>query len=369
MKILIATGIYPPSIGGPATYSQLLCTELPTRDVDVEVLSFDSVRHLPKGISHLAFWLKVTKAARKADLIYAQDPVSVGLPSQLAAQLFFKPFFLRLGGDYAWEQGVQRYGITDDLDTFAARRAGYPLLVMILKRIQVHVAFWARRVIVPSEYLKKVVTSWGINPDKISVIKNVIEPLPQLADKAAERARWKITAPTLVTVGRLVPWKGFLQLIEMMPDLLLLKPDLRLVIIGDGPQLSELENRVNQLNLQKSVEFKGRMKRNELLSYVKAADLFVLNTFYEGFSHQVIESQSVGTPVVTTTAGGNGEAIRHEVDGILVSPHDQEAMKRAIIDHINNEAKRKMLSENGLKTVTQWSVTQMLDTLMNELHR
>ncbi len=81
MKILIATGIYPPDIGGPATYSKLLKDELPGRGIDVQVLSFGQVRHLPKIIRHFSYLLKILKLGRGVDVIYAQDPVSVGFPA------------------------------------------------------------------------------------------------------------------------------------------------------------------------------------------------------------------------------------------------------------------------------------------------
>ena len=58
MRILIATGIYPPDIGGPATYSKVLFDELPKNGIDTEILSFGEVRHLPKGISHISYFFQ-----------------------------------------------------------------------------------------------------------------------------------------------------------------------------------------------------------------------------------------------------------------------------------------------------------------------
>ena len=98
-KILIATGIYPPDMGGPATYSKLLADELPKRGIEVRVLTFGAVRHLPKVIRHLAYFFKTLSQGREVDIIYAQDPVSVGLPALWAARLLGKRFLLRLGGD------------------------------------------------------------------------------------------------------------------------------------------------------------------------------------------------------------------------------------------------------------------------------
>ena len=81
-KVLIATGLYPPEIGGPATYTKLLETRLPEYGFEISVLPFSSVRHLPKIIRHAAYFLKCLSRARAADIVFAQDPVSVGLPEK-----------------------------------------------------------------------------------------------------------------------------------------------------------------------------------------------------------------------------------------------------------------------------------------------
>ena len=93
MKILIATGIYPPDIGGPATYSKLLFDELPKRGIKVSVLSFGEVRGYPKIIRHFIFFLKLIIRGSDCGVVLAQDPVSVGLPSLVYCKIFRKRFF------------------------------------------------------------------------------------------------------------------------------------------------------------------------------------------------------------------------------------------------------------------------------------
>src|SRR3989344_4399689 len=81
-------------------------------------------RKLPKGIRHLAYFWQVLKQGLHTDIIYAQDAVSAGFPAALAALLLRKPFFLKIVGDHAWEQGQQRFGVVDTLDEFLAKRYG-----------------------------------------------------------------------------------------------------------------------------------------------------------------------------------------------------------------------------------------------------
>src|SRR3989344_2133170 len=103
VKILIATPFSTPDIGGPATYSATLSRELPKRGVDVCIVSFRDVRWLPRGIRHLVYFFKCLWSGRGADVIYAQDPFSVGFPALAAARVLRKKFLLKIVGDYAWE--------------------------------------------------------------------------------------------------------------------------------------------------------------------------------------------------------------------------------------------------------------------------
>src|SRR3989344_4645882 len=121
LKILIATPLYPPDIGGPATYSKLLFDNLSKRSVKIVIFSFGEVRALPKIVRHLVYFFKLLKKARSADIIFAQDTVSVGFPALWVAKILTKKFFVRVPGDYAWEQGVQKHGIVDPIDEFQTK--------------------------------------------------------------------------------------------------------------------------------------------------------------------------------------------------------------------------------------------------------
>src|SRR5262245_8798568 len=111
VRILIATGLYAPQIGGPATHTKILEEELPARAVEVRVVPFSRVMSLPPLVRHVVYTLSLMRYARGVSVIYALDPVSVGLPAVIAAKILRKPFALRVAGDFAWEQSVQRFGV------------------------------------------------------------------------------------------------------------------------------------------------------------------------------------------------------------------------------------------------------------------
>ncbi|MCX6715947.1 MAG: hypothetical protein NT077_02940, partial [Candidatus Taylorbacteria bacterium] len=123
MKILVATSSYPPEIGGPSTYSYLLAERLPRMGIDVDILSFGKVRHMPKVIRHVAYALMLLWHARKADVVFAQDAVSVGLPTILSSFILGKQFMVRVPGDYAWEQS-KHFGANDSMEDFQKKRYG-----------------------------------------------------------------------------------------------------------------------------------------------------------------------------------------------------------------------------------------------------
>lgn len=366
MKILIATGLYPPEIGGPATHSKLLEEEFPKYDIHVSVLPFKVVRKLPKIIRHIVYFIHTLAKGRNVDIIYALDPVSVGLPALLAAKFLRKRFIVRIAGDYAWEQGTVRYGISESLDTFSKKYTEYPFFVRTLKRIQNLVASKSEKVIVPSNYLKKIVSQWGIPKKKIKVIYNSFDPPENFADKKVLRELLQFKGKLVISVGRLIPWKGFETLVTLMPKLVKQFPDLKLLIVGSGPDESKLESIIGKKKMHDHVILVGALDHNTLLRYLKAADVFVLNTFYEGFSHQLLEVMALGTPIVTTNVGGNPEIIEHEKNGIMVSYNDTNALSYGVAKLLNDKAYAQKLSKQAKLRVKQFPQKNMLSKLIQE---
>ncbi|HEV7121466.1 MAG TPA: glycosyltransferase family 4 protein [Candidatus Paceibacterota bacterium] len=322
MRLCIATPLYPPEPGGPATYAKTLEEGLPAYGWDIVLVKFSDVRHLPKGIRHIAYMVRVLNAGRGADAILALDPVSVGFPAAIAAGLLRVPLIVKIVGDFAWEQGVQRAGITAPLDAFV-RMGRVPLLVAFLRALQQHVAQRACVIIVPSEYLKGIVSAWGIAPAKIEVVYNAL-PLPEAIPSES------LPAQAIVSVARLVPWKGMRGLIDALAQVRRDVPDASLVIIGDGPDRASLEAYARAA-AGSAVRFTGALPHAQALAHIKASGAFVLNSTYEGLSHVLIEALLLGAQVVASDAGGNPELIADGVNGLLVPAGDTDALARAIV--------------------------------------
>ncbi|MEK7604863.1 MAG: glycosyltransferase family 4 protein [Patescibacteria group bacterium] len=351
MRLVIATPLYPPDIGGPATYARLLEAGLPAHGIDVELVKFSEVRRLPKLIRHYVYYRRVLRAARTADLVLALDPVSVGLPAMKAAQRACKPLVVKVVGDYAWEQGQQRFGITQTLDEFV-RTAQVPFLARVLRRIQTRVAQSATRVIVPSTYLKGIVTAWGIPEEKITVIYNAVS-LGEIGTVPEAVAR--LPRPLVVTAGRLVPWKH----IDTVIDAVAGTSGISLAIVGDGPERAALARRAQEKLAARAV-FTGQVPHEDMLAVMKFADVFVLNSSYEGLSHLLIEALVLGVPTIATNVGGNPEVITDRADGFLIPPHDTRALANALARMIGDDSVRAHLKEKAKESGKRFSTEAML---------
>ena len=372
-RVLICAGIYPPDIGGPATYSQLLFEELPKRGVAVEVLSFGQIRHLPKVFRHFVYFLKALKMGKRADVIYAQDPVSVGLPAMLAAKFLRKKFILKVVGDYAWEQFQNKISkIKSKKFEFITpedfQNKKFDFKTELRRKIQKYVAKNAHKIIVPSQYLKKIVLRWGIDEDKIKVIYNAFEApalsagRPVLKETKEElRKKLNLSGTVLISAGRLVPWKGFDKLIEIMSEIIKEISDAKLYIIGSGPECEAFELKVKSSKLQDNVILTNQLEHKDTLEYLKAGDVFVLNTGYEGFSHFLLEAMAMEIPIITTKVGGNVELIEDGKNGILIEYNNKEELKKKIIELIKNKTLKKELTENAKQKVAEFGAGKMLE--------
>lgn len=321
MRLLIATPLYPPDSGGPATYAKLLEEELPGIGTEVTVVSFGAFRAYPKVIRHALYFFELCKKVWGVDAVYALDGVSVGVPAWMCALLARKPLYIRIAGDYAWEQGTQRFGVTETLDAFVKNKT-QPLFVRFFIFVQTFVARRARRIVVPSEYLKSIVETWSIPAKKISVVHNAPPVLPQKLP-ASEHAP---EAPYIVSVARLVPWKGMAGLIRAVANI----PNLPLLIVGAGPEANALQALVKEKSLESQVVFTGALPHDETLAVVSRAQAFMLNTNYEGFSHTLLEVFALGVPVLSTAVGGNAELLVHEKNALIFSYDDEDGMTKAI---------------------------------------
>ena len=336
MNILIATGIYPPEIGGPAGFAKAFAGELTRRGDMVSVVTYGdertergvgfSVTVVPRVGGALFRYLRyayvVWREAKKTDIVFLQGAVSEGLPGTLGARLAGKPTLLRVPGDYAWEAYQQAPGATELLDEFVSHR--HRGTVRLLEAIERWTAVRASLVVVPSTYLKRIVLSWGVSAERIRVVHSTTPPLPTVRPRDELRRSFGVENRTIfLTAVRAVPWKGGDFLVDLVSRL----PSTHtLVIAGDGPCLEDWKRHASDIGVEDRVKFLGRISRHELAEWYEAADVFMLATGYEGFPHVVVEAVSAGLPCVVSDKGGNPETKELYPRHVTVVPYrDAEA--------------------------------------------
>ncbi len=164
-------------------------------------------------------------------------------------------------------------------------------------------------------------------PHKLTVIPNGAAP-PRIPTPPCEPAR--PAAFTLISVGRLTPEKDFPSLLHAFAILSASLPNVRLWILGDGPERESLRTLIQRLGLSDSVQMLGM--RDDVGYWLAQADLFVLASVSEGLPVALLEALAVGLPAVVTNVGGMPEVLESSGAGIVVPPRDPPALAAAILE-------------------------------------
>jgi glycosyltransferase involved in cell wall biosynthesis len=351
--LFIAAGIFHPEAGGPATYLYELLPKLQARGWEVRVVTYSDDRPtatypypvqrvprrvLPLRMLHYAYHAR--KAAQWADMVYFHT-LDLPVPHRNI------PRVVKIVGDPAWERAIRKGWIpaAEDIDDFQRKRYGSK--VDWAQELRARQVRGMDGVVVPSEYLKRLVIGWGVDESRVRVIYNALpvgafqETLVHTMPQRDARAQLNLPdAPTILTVARLTAWKGVDHLIAAVEQV----PEVRLLVIGDGPMLPQLQAQAE--SLKGRVTFLGRLPHEAVPMYIQAADYLALYSGYEGLSHTLLESLLLRTPVIASDKGGNPEVVQHGVNGLLVPYVNREALVAALKEAFQ-PGKREALAANA----------------------
>lgn len=296
---------------------------------------------------------------RRADVVHVNGLL---FPTFLANRVARRPAAAKVVGDMAWEY-ARTHGLSaDDIDAFQHRPQ--PRAVEWRRRLRARALCRMEAVIVPSRYLAGLVTGWGVAAERVHVIGNALAPVAGaeggMDHGASARQASDIAGATvrrIVTVCRLVPWKGVDELIDAVADL----SGVELIVIGDGPERPRLEARARERRCADRVRFAGVLDAAASRACLAAADVFGLASRYEGFPHVVLEAYAAGVPVVATAAAGIPEAVVHGTSGLLVAPGDRRGLAGAIRLVLDDAALRRRLVEGGRAVAARHTVNAMVD--------
>ncbi len=360
MKILLATPLYPPEIGGPATYITEL-TERMHETHDLSIVAFASTalptpyarlltvsKKRPLPIRLLKFTLVLWNASKGVDVIYAQNAVAAGLPSVIVGRLRRIPVVIKFVGDESWEKATQQKLTTKQLEEFLLKPDRIPFYISLIKHIQGLTLRHADMVTTPSQYLRDaIVRAYGIRPNRALVNYNATENAEILPIKGEKRKH------QIVATARLVEWKGIDGIIRAVVLLKDRYPLINLLVAGDGPDEEKLKTLVGKLGVEAHITFLGRVSRAETWHIRKTSEVYVLNSTYEGLPHTVLTSFSAGIPTVATNIPGTNEAVIHEKTGLLVPVGDVSALAEMIARLFEDEALCTRLVQNAEQIIIE----------------
>jgi len=362
VRILITSPVFPPDLGGPAVYVPSAARFFVDRGHEVGVLAFCSQKEVTgfpfevKTISRgnllwryiKAFWF-VFREAKKYDVVYVQEHIA--LFHVLGAWLARRPVVIRIMVDGAWEIS-HRFGLIgdDDINLFETKDYGWK--VKLIRALQL---FWwnrVHRIIACSDFLRWIpIKRYGIAETKCLRVHNAyngpkVEDVTETQAEARTQLGLSSEPRFVLTICRLVVWKGVDFIMRALQDL---PDDVHLLIAGDGEMQEEWERLKSELGLDDRVTFLGNVPHAEIPLYIRSADLFVLNSEYEGLSHTLLEVASLGTAIVCTGVCGNPEVVEDGVNGFLVPPKSPAPLAEAMSKVLEDPELARRFRDAGLE--------------------
>lgn len=341
MHFLLATGILPPDLGGPAVYVAHLAKHLRDLGHEITIVTYGNPTKIPnvrtlsvrrtgiRFLNLLYFICRVMKWGRGADVIMAFDIMSSGLPTMIASLFLGKRPFLRLGGDFFWERDMNEERVFCSLEEYYDRGGfkkgvAFPIAGAIMRRVAV---LACSTTLLESMYVR----AFPVLRGKTVVVEN---PYPDIGEVGPQSPREKADGPFLF-VGRLVKLKNLSTLIGIFQELALEGQDAHLDIIGDGPEREALERLVSQKGLQKVVRIHPPVAHEEVLRRIPASRACVLPSLSEVSPNFALECLKLNTPLIITKYNGLPEIFRQHA--VQIDPFDRHEIKGKIADFLRDE--------------------------------
>jgi glycosyltransferase involved in cell wall biosynthesis len=210
-----------------------------------------------------------------------------------------------------------------------------------------------------------------VAPEKVQRIFNAYHgPDPESVTQSPREARVELglepEARYVLTICRLMVWKGvdgILRAVSQLPA------DVQLLIAGDGDMEQPWKALAAELGIAGRVRFLGNVPHARIPLLIRAADVFVLNSRYEGLSHTLLEVQALGTAIVASDVCGNPEVVEDGVNGLLVPPREVGALRGAIRKLLENKDLRASFEAEGRRRSRLFSRTATFSEVEAALER
>jgi glycosyltransferase involved in cell wall biosynthesis len=348
MIVTLVSGIYPPDIGGPATYIPELARYLTDSGETVQVVSLTNGKSqkideswriflISRGLRRAPRFFRVcfNLLTLKTSIYFAN-----GMHEEVAVIniLKRKRAIAKIVGDPVWERARNSGFQCGSIEEFNS--TNLPKRYLIQRNFLTWSLNRYNLVICPSEELVQIVRNWGVK----TPVKYLANGVPRTDLKVLNRQN------EVIAVSRLVPWKNLDILICACAKL-----GASLNIAGEGPEEEKLRNLA--IKLGANVTFSGSLNSKGVIDLLSNSGVFVLLSDYEGQSFALLQAMSLGIPVLVSTAKGNTQVIHDNFNGLVVNPKLLDSVVEQLGKILQSPALQEFLGANAKETVaTKYSL-------------
>jgi PEP-CTERM/exosortase A-associated glycosyltransferase len=218
----------------------------------------------------------------------------------------------------------------------------------------------ADRVTTICEGLRAEAIHRGVAPERVTVIPNAVDAdqfSPSTGDGAEVRRSFGLTGKCVLSfIGSFFAWEGLQLLIEALPQVVAARPDIRLFLVGGGPDEAAVKAAVTQLRMSDYVVFAGQVKHDRVAALYEAVDILVYPRTPMRLTNMVtplkpLEAMALAKVFIASDVGGHRELVRDRETGVLFKAGDKDALARTIIEVAGDAALRARLVANGPRFV------------------
>ena len=339
MDILITVGIFPPDIGGPASFVPKISKYLINKGHNIKIICLSDKEHLDykdefsvirinRNLPIISRWLKtivkIYNVSKKSDLIFVNG---LGTEATIANLFSRKKVIRKIVGDPVWERVYNKKLINESFDDFQENKHGISIsLQKIIRNWSINKS---NLVITPSQHLKAFINKIGVD-NKILVINNGVT-IQETNNKVFQNSIIQ-----LLVVSRLVTQKNIDSIIKAVK--VMENEGIILNIVGDGSEINNLKNLVENYELEEKVNFIGKIENAKLNEYLSNADIFVQASNYEGLPHSILEAINYEIPILSTEVGGCSVLLNKGERGYIIPlPISETGISEGIRTIINNK--------------------------------
>jgi len=361
MKIIITTPLYPPEIETLSFYVKNVATKL-CKEHEITIVAYASTAEKIPGVKlitiskrqpllmrFLKYSIALLKASKNADIIYAQNSVTAGLPSIIVKYIRKIPIILNFAENEAWKRAIQLQFTNESPEKFLQNPiSNFKIRFIIF--LQKWVLNHASQITVSSTALANLISSAYHVPSKLIKVNYNVSETKQILPFETNVIPYQI-----ITIGRLVKWAHIDKIIHTINSLKQKFPNIRLLIAGEGPQENELKQIIFDLNLSKYVVFLGRISKAENWYLLKASHIYIhlYDSVYEDFPNTIISSFLAKTPIIVNNITKINEIISNEENGLVVNLKNEKELSEKITLLFNDNNLKNKIINNADKILNE----------------